>query len=135
MFLFFDPCSVARSSTRCLCARAIGIPSRVGYGDVRNHLATPKLLALLGTDEFVFHGYAELFLDGVWVKATPAFNIDLCEKFGVLPLEFNGRDDSLFHPYDASGRRHMEYIRQRGSFNDLPFDDAEPSGIFQAFIL
>ena len=114
---------ITKAALLVACARAIGIPSRVGYGDVRNHLATPKLLALLGTDEFVFHGYAELFLDGVWVKATPAFNIDLCEKFGVLPLEFNGRDDSLFHPYDASGRRHMEYIRQRGSFNDLPFDE------------
>lgn len=113
---------ITKSALLAACARAVEIPSRVGYGDVRNHLATPKLLELLRTDEFVFHGYTELFLDGIWVKATPAFNISLCERFGVLPLEFNGRDDSLFHPYDSSGRRHMEYIRERGSFIDVPFD-------------
>ena len=113
---------ITKAALLAACARAVGIPSRVGYGDVRNHLATPKLLELLRTDEFVFHGYTELFLNGVWVKATPAFNISLCERFGVLPLEFNGRDDSLFHPYDSSGRRHMEYIRERGSFVDVPFD-------------
>ena len=61
-------------------------------------------------------------MDEIWVKATPAFNISLCERFGVLPLEFNGRRDSLFHPYDSSGRRHMEYIRERGAFVDVPFD-------------
>ena len=114
---------ITKAALLAACARAIGIPSRVGYGDVRNHLATPKLLALLGTDEFVFHGYTELFLEARWVKATPAFNISLCERFGVLPLEFDGREDSLFHPYDASGQRHMEYIRQRGSFDDVPFED------------
>ena len=113
---------ITKAALLAACARAVGIPSRVGYGDVRNHLATPKLLELLQTDEFVFHGYTELFLDGTWGKATPAFNITLCERFGVLPLEFNGRDDSLFHPYDSSGRRHMEYIRERGSFVDVPFD-------------
>ena len=119
---------ITKAALLAACARAVGIPSRVGYGDVRNHLATPKLLELLSTDEFVFHGYTELFLDGIWVKATPAFNISLCERFGVLPLEFNGRDDSLFHPYDTSGRRHMEYIRERGSFVDVPFE-----GIMEAF--
>jgi transglutaminase-like putative cysteine protease len=113
---------ITKAALLAACARAVGIPSRVGYGDVRNHLATSKLLKLLGTDEFVFHGYTELFLDEIWVKATPAFNISLCERFGVLPLEFNGREDSLFHPYDSSGRRHMEYIRERGSFVDVPFD-------------
>ena len=30
----------------------------------------------MGTDLFVYHGYAELFLDGKWVKATPAFNVE-----------------------------------------------------------
>ncbi|MEE2693931.1 MAG: transglutaminase-like domain-containing protein [Pseudomonadota bacterium] len=114
---------ITKAALLAACARAVGIPSRVGYGDVRNHLATPKLLDLLRTDEFVFHGYTELFLDGVWVKATPAFNISLCERFGVLPLEFNGWEDSLFHPYDSLGRRHMEYIRERGSFPDVPFED------------
>ena len=55
-----------------------------------------------------------------WVKATPAFNLELCERFGILPLDWDGRTDSLYHPYDREGRRHMEYVNQRGSFDDMP---------------
>ena len=114
---------ITKAALLAACARVANIPSRVGFGDVKNHLATPRLIELMGTDEFVFHGYTELFLGGIWVKATPAFNLTLCQRFGVLPLEFDGRRDSLFHPFDAAGRRHMEYIRQRGSFDDVPFDE------------
>lgn len=103
-------------------ARAAGIPARLGFADVRNHLATEKLLAVLGTDLFAFHGYALLWLDGKWRKATPAFNRSLCDRFGVLPLDFDGRSDALLHPFDASGRRHMEYVRDRGTFDDLPYE-------------
>ena len=114
---------ITKAALLAASARAVGIASRVGFGDVRNHLATPRLIEFMGTDEFVFHGYTELFLDGRWVKATPAFNLSLCDRFGVLPLEFDGREDSLFHPYDAAGRRHMEYVRQRGSYDEVPFDE------------
>lgn len=102
-------------------ARAEGIPARLGLADVKNHLATERLRAQMGTDIFYYHGYTELFLDGKWVKATPAFNLALCEKFRVLPLEFDGETDSVFHPFDADNRRHMEYVADRGSFADLPF--------------
>lgn len=102
-------------------ARAEGIPSRLGLADVKNHLATERLRAQMGTDVFYYHGYTELFIDGKWVKATPAFNLALCEKFRVLPLDFDGETDSVFHPFDADNRRHMEYVADRGSFADLPF--------------
>ena len=104
-------------------ARASGISARLGFADVRNHLASEKLLARLGTDLFVFHGFTEFWLAGRWVKATPAFNIELCERFGVRPLEFDGRSDALFHEYSADGRRHMEYVADRGSFADLPLPE------------
>ncbi len=104
-------------------ARAAGIPARLGFADVRNHFQSEKLRARMGTDLFVFHGYAELWLEGRWLKATPAFNVELCERFGVPPLEFDGRSDALFQPYDAAGRRSMEYVRERGTFDDLPFDE------------
>jgi transglutaminase-like putative cysteine protease len=104
-------------------ARAAGIPARLGFADVRNHLASEKLLARLGTDLFVFHGFTEFWLAGRWVKATPAFNIELCERFGVRPLEFDGHSDALFHEYSADGRRHMEYVADRGSFADLPLQE------------
>lgn len=113
---------VQKGALLAAAARQQGIPARLGYADVRNHLATERLLEILETDLFIYHGFVDLYLDGKWVKSTPAFNIELCERFGVLPLEFDGRTDSIFHPYDAEGRKHMEYVNQRGVFADLPFD-------------
>ncbi len=104
------------------CARALGVPARLGFADVRNHLSSNKLRDRLKTDLFVFHAYSELYIRGKWVKATPAFNVELCRRFGVRPLEFDGSADALFHPYDAEGRRHMEYVRDRGTYADLPFE-------------
>ena len=114
---------VTKAAVLAAVARAAGIPARLGYADVRNHLATPRLVEQMGTDLFIFHGYTDLWLDGRWVKATPAFNIELCAKFGVLPLEFDGREDSVFHPFDARGQRHMEYVRDRGVYADVPYDE------------
>ena len=101
-------------------ARAAGIPARLGFADVRNHLSTERLRQTMKTDVFAWHGYTALWLDGAWRKATPAFNLSLCEKFGLLPLEFDGVHDSLYHPYDQAGQRHMEYVNERGQFDDLP---------------
>ena len=103
--------------------RSVGIPSRLGFADVKNHLSTKQLLSMMRTDFFVFHGFTEIFLHNKWVKSTPAFNLSLCQKFGVLPLEFDDQEDSIFHPFDKSGQKHMEYIRYRGHFSDLPFDE------------
>jgi transglutaminase-like putative cysteine protease len=103
-------------------ARAVGIPAGIGLADVKNHLTTQKLRDLMGTDIFIHHGYTVLRLDGRWVKCTPAFNIELCAKFGVLPLEFDGHADSLMHPFDAKRQRHMEYLQDHGIFAEFPFD-------------
>ena len=102
--------------------RAVGIPARLGFADVRNHLSTKRMRASMGTDVFYWHGYASIQLDGKWLKATPAFNVELCEKFRLRPLEFDGREDSIYHPYDLEGQRHMEYVRDRGEYDDIPFD-------------
>lgn len=118
---------VPKSVLLVALARHQGIPARLGFADVRNHLTSERLTARMGTDLFAWHGYAELLLptpdDSVrWFKVSSAFNIELCERFGVKVLEFDGTHDSLMHPYDESGRRHMEYVRQRGTFDDLPLD-------------
>ncbi|MCR9183902.1 MAG: transglutaminase family protein [Halieaceae bacterium] len=105
-----------------LC-RYAGIPARLGFSDVRNHLSTERLRSTMGTDIFYFHGYTSLYLGGRWVKATPAFNIELCDKFGLKPLEFDGRIDSLYHEYDNAGNRHMQYLNDRGEFLDIPLKD------------
>jgi transglutaminase-like putative cysteine protease len=102
-------------------ARSIGIPARFGFADVINHLGAEKLRSILRTNIFAFHGYTELFLNGKWVKATPAFNKSLCQKLGVNALEFNGLEDSVFQEYE-DGIHFMEYIHFHGTFDDIPLE-------------
>ncbi|OPZ73889.1 MAG: Transglutaminase-like superfamily protein [Firmicutes bacterium ADurb.Bin456] len=102
--------------------RAAGIPSRLAFADVKNHLNTRRLRDLVQTDVFYYHGITELYLDGRWLKVTPAFNIELCEKFGVRPLDFDGTADCIFHQYDIKGNKHMEYLKFRGSYADFPYE-------------
>ncbi len=118
------PKSVLLSSA----CRALGIPARLGFADVRNHLQTPALAEKMGTDLFFWHGYSVLWLDGEWRKASPAFNSELCRKFGTEPLDFDGRSDALLHAHDGGGNRYMEYVNYRGIYSDLPLPE-----IFETF--
>jgi transglutaminase-like putative cysteine protease len=116
---------VTKAALLAAACRAAGIPARLGYADVRNHLSTERMRRTMQTDLFVWHGYAEVWLPAegggaAWRKATPAFNIELCERFGLRPLEWDGRSDSLYHPFDRAGQRHMEYVRDHGRFDDMP---------------
>ena len=113
---------VPKAALLAACCRIHAIPARPGYADVKNHLATDRLLELLGTDLFAWHSYCEILIDETWVKSTPSFNLSLCEKFGLKPLDFDGKSDSLFHEFDILGNRHMEYIHDRGTFPDVPFE-------------
>lgn len=103
-------------------ARVIGVPSRLGFADVKNHLNTERLRQIMQTDVFAFHGYTELFLGDGWVKATPAFNRTLCERFNVEPLEFDGTTDALLQQSNQAGQQYMEYLTDYGQFSDLPFE-------------
>jgi hypothetical protein len=78
-----------------------------------------------GRDLFIHHGYAVLHVGGRWLKAAPAFNIELCRRFDVLPTEFDGRGDAIFQEFDARSRRHMEYVRDHGIWSDLPYQRIE----------
>jgi transglutaminase-like putative cysteine protease len=111
---------VPKASLLCALGRACGIPSRVGFADVRNHLATKQLLDFIGTNLFVYHGFVEFYLEGKWVKATPAFNSSLCQRHHVPPLEFTGREDSLFQPYNLENQKFMEYVKFYGICADVP---------------
>jgi len=111
---------VGKSATLAAASRAVGIPARPGYADVRNHLTSRRLKEYIG-DTFYWHSYTELYIDGKWVKCTPAFDALLCERAKIKPLDFDGVNDSLFHPFDSAGRRHMEYLHDRGAFEDVPF--------------
>jgi transglutaminase-like putative cysteine protease len=111
---------VGKASLYVALCRAVGIPARLGLADVKNHLATPRLLEAVGTDVFAYHGYVEVMPERQWVKATPTFNVSLCQKLGVPPLEFTGERDALLQPFDANGREFMSYIAQHGTFFDAP---------------
>ena len=112
---------VCKAALLCALGRVVGIPSRVGFADVRNHMSTQQLTDYMGgSDLFVYHGYTDFFLDGKWVKATPAFNKELCERHKVASLEFNGREDALFQPYNREKKQFMEYIAYHRTYADIP---------------
>lgn len=111
---------IGKATLLCALGRACGIPSRVGFADVRNHLATKQLLEFLGSDLFTYHGFTEFYLNGKWLKATPAFNIQLCKKHQVIPLEFDGSEDSIFQPFNLDKKQFMEYVADHGSYADIP---------------
>ncbi len=110
-------------------ARAVGIPARLGFADIRNHLAPKKLIEMMETNIFVYHGYSEVWLNNKWVKATPAFNIEMCNRFDLKPVEFDGITDAVFHERNKKGELHIEYIAYHGTYADLPFKE-----IMRAFI-
>ncbi len=119
-----------RSEGHCLdkavllttCLRGLGIPARVHLAKVRNHIAVEKLTEKFGTNELTPHGMVDIFLDGKWVKSSPAFNTSLCEKCNVMPLDFDGEKDSIFQEFNQDGKEFMEYVEDYGHFEDLPLD-------------
>ena len=113
---------VHKSIVYAAVMRAVGVPSRIYYGDVCNHLASPRLEELMGGKIFTYHSLTTLFLDGRWVRVTPVFNQMLCKLYKIKPLDIDGRNDSMYHPYDEDGRRHMEFLREHGEFDDVPYD-------------
>ena len=102
------------------CLRAIGVPARLRLAKVTNHIAVERLIERLGTNILTPHGMVDVFLDGKWIKATPAFNKELYEMSQVEPLEFDGKTDSIFQEYNHNGERFMEYLEDYGYFSDVP---------------
>ena len=117
---------VPKAALLAALCRALGIPARVGLADVKNHVTPPRLRAMMDTDVFYRHGYVLIWIEGRWVKATPAFNASLCEKMRVGPLEFDGIHDSISHPFDLEGQKHMEYLTDHGGYDDVPLEEIRP---------
>ncbi|MFP3974725.1 MAG: transglutaminase-like domain-containing protein [Chloroflexota bacterium] len=104
-------------------ARASGIPARLGFADIRNHIMPEKLLKIMGTNVFTYHGFTEFLIDEKWIKATPAFDLQMCQNNGIIPVEFDGLNHAIFHQYTEEGTLHIEYVRQHGSYEDVPVHD------------
>ncbi|UWQ06655.1 transglutaminase family protein [Aliiroseovarius crassostreae] len=113
---------IHKSIVYAAALRHVGIPSKIWLTDVKNHLCSPKLEAMMGTRVFHFHALVVLKLDGQWRKATPVFNARLCQLYGMTPLEFDGHEDCVHHAYDSEGRTYMEFLADHGTFTDLPYD-------------
>ncbi len=103
-------------------ARALKIPSRLHFADIINHKVPEKLKEIMGTNKFVFHGFTELYLNEKWIKATPAFNIEMCEKLGLPTVEFDGINDGVLPDTTLMGEKYIEYVKDRGSYHDFPFE-------------
>lgn len=113
---------VEKSCLFAAAARTVGVPARMGFANVRNHIGTARLEAVLQTNVLVFHGYAEVYVNGRWIKTTPVFNKELCELLNVAPLDFNAEEDAIFQEYDRQGGKFMEYLHDYGRFEDIPYD-------------
>lgn len=103
--------------------RAAGIPSRLHFADIQNFQITDKTREMLKTDIFYYHGYTEIYLDKKWMKATPAFNIELCEKMGHKVVAFDGVSHGMLPAMTHDGKKHIEYLNDRGVSADLPLDE------------
>jgi transglutaminase-like putative cysteine protease len=103
-------------------ARAAGIPSGLGFARIRNNILPEKTQKWLGTNIFPFHGFGELYIDGKWVKATPAFDLKMCERNRIVPVEFDGKNDAVLHSHSRDGELHIEYLKYIGRYDDLPLD-------------
>lgn len=113
---------VQKACVLAALARAMNIPSRLHFVDIKNYVVPEKLLNIMGTNVFVFHGYTELYLGNVWIKATPAFNIEMCKKLGLRTVEFDGKLDAILPQTTLHGEKYIEYVKDRGVYNDFPFD-------------
>jgi transglutaminase-like putative cysteine protease len=101
-------------------SRAVGIPARLGFAVIRNHLLPEKVAEMLKTNVLPDHGYTELYINGKWIKATPALDIETCQKNRIIPVEFDGKNDAKFHSHTQDGKLHIEYLLDRGPYEDVP---------------
>jgi hypothetical protein len=77
----------------------------------------------MGTDLFSYHGYTELYIHEKWVKATPAFDLKVCQEHRIVPVEFDGQHHALFHSHNLDGKLHIEYVEDHGHRIDIPVDE------------
>jgi transglutaminase-like putative cysteine protease len=114
---------IEKAAVLAAFARAVGIPARLHFADIRNYLVSDKLLKVMGTNLFSYHGYAELYINGKWVKATPAFDLKMCRKNRIIPVEFDAENDAILHSHNLDGKLHIKYVRDRGYREDVSVDE------------
>ena len=105
-------------------ARSVGIPARLGFVDVEDYQLSESFKQMIGgVNTMPFHGFAELYIDGKWVHASPAYDLSTCRRKGFVPVEFDGVNDAKDSEYTKSGQLHMKHIKYHGPYEDLPLDE------------
>jgi transglutaminase-like putative cysteine protease len=105
-----------------LC-RVVGIPARIGLAVIKNHLLPEKMVSMLHGNVLPEHGYAELYLNDRWIRVTPVFDLEMCRKNRIVPVEFDGENDAKFHSHNQDGQLHIEYVMDRGPYEDVPLKE------------
>lgn len=113
---------VQKSALLAALCRSLGFPTRLTFVDIENNLLGSNLADYLETKIMTFHCYAEIFLGGKWVKATPTFERELCESLGWKVVEFNGRDNAMLPAEALDGRPHIRYLRTHFTSAGIPLD-------------
>ena len=111
---------VMKATLLTALARAAGIPARLAFADLTNHTMPQKYIEMQGNNHIIYHGFAEVYLNERWTKLTPSFDIKMCNKYGIVPSDFDGEEDAMLHPKTRQGYPFVEYIKFHGSFADLP---------------
>lgn len=114
-------------------ARAASIPARLRFAAIRNHLMPRDLLEKRGSDFFAYNGYADLLLEGSWIKVAPTFDILCCLNAGLRPVDFDGQHDALLPSTTLDGRAHIEYVKDRGVFEDVPFHEIMEASLLKKY--
>ena len=112
---------IQKATLMAALARIAGIPTRIHFVDMKNHLTPQSYIDKVGSNLFVFHAYPELFLEGKWIEANVAFDKDLCERKNFPIVNFDGKKPGLFAKQDATGKPFVEYIKDHGTFADVPY--------------
>lgn len=113
---------IDKSIVLIACLRAVGIPARIHLAKVKNHIGAERLIQKFGTNELTNHGMVNAYLNGKWLKLSPAFNATMCSLFRVAPLEFDGENDSVLQEFNEEGTLFMEYLEDYGHFEDVPVE-------------
>lgn len=114
---------VEKAAVLAALARAVGIPARLHFADIRNHLVSSRLLKVMGTNLFSYHGYTELYIFRKWIKATPAFDLKMCREHRIIPVEFDGQHHALLHSHRSDGKLQIEYVKDHGHRIDVPVEE------------
>ncbi len=102
---------VEKANLLAATCRVVGVPSRLGFANVKTSIAPESLRRVLHTDVMVFQGYTEIWIEDHWVRVNPAFNASLCQKLAIPALEFGILE-----------QKHFQTVKDYGCFHDLPYD-------------